>query len=79
MKVNDKLQHLGRFNTPEQAFNAYKPFKEALCKQLALKWQTEIDSRLFNAMMNWSVKSVLRKYRDWETNCLQREIGRAHV
>ena len=24
-----------------------------------LKWQTEIDSRLFNAMMNWSVKSVL--------------------
>ena len=58
-KVNGKLQHLGRFNTPEQAFNAYKPFKEVLCKQLALKWQTEIDSRLFNAMMNWSVKSVL--------------------
>ena len=54
-KVNSKQQHLGYFNTPEEAFNAYKPFKEALCKQLALKWQSEIDERLFNAMMSWSV------------------------
>ena len=48
-------QHLGYFNTPQEAFNAYKPFKENLCKQLALKWKDEIDERLFNAMMNWSV------------------------
>jgi len=54
--VNGKLQHLGTFNTPDEAFAAYKPFKEALCKQLALKWQSEIDPRLFNAMMKWSVK-----------------------
>ena len=54
-KVNGKQQHLGRFNTPEEAFAAYKPFKEDLCKQLALKWQHEIDPRLFEAMMNWSV------------------------
>ena len=57
--VNGKQQHLGYFKTPEEAFTAYKPFKESLCKQLALKWQSEIDPRLFNAMMNWSVKSVL--------------------
>jgi len=54
-KVNGKQKHLGYFNTPEEAFAAYKPFKEALCKQLALKWQHEIDERLFNAMMNWSI------------------------
>lgn len=54
--VNGKIQHLGYFNTPEEAFTVYKPFKEALCKQLALKWQSEIDERLFNAMMKWSVK-----------------------
>ena len=54
--VNSKRQHLGYFNTPEEAFAAYKPFKEALCKELALKWQSEIDERLFNAMMNWSVR-----------------------
>ena len=53
--VNGKLQYLGRFNTPEEAFAVYKPFKENLCKQLALKWKHEIDERLFNAMMNWSV------------------------
>ena len=57
--VNSKLQSLGLFDTPEEAFAVYKPFKENLCKQLALKWQTEIDERLFNAMMKWSVKSVL--------------------
>ena len=54
-RVNGKLQHLGYFNTPEEAFAVYKPFKENLCKQLALKWQHEIDSRLFNAMMKWEV------------------------
>ena len=53
--VNSKKQNLGYFNTPEEAFVVYKPFKENLCKQLALKWQSEIDVRLFNAMMNWSV------------------------
>ena len=55
-KVNGKRQHLGLFNTPQEAFAVYKPFKENLCKQLALKWQSEIDERLFNTMMNWSVK-----------------------
>lgn len=53
--VNGKKQYLGLFNTPQEAFSAYKPFKEALCKQLALKWQSEIDTRLFNAMINWTV------------------------
>ena len=54
--LNGKQQHLGYFDTPQEAFSAYKPFKEALCKQLALKWQHEIDTRLFNAMINWTVK-----------------------
>ena len=54
--VNGKPQYLGYFNTPQEAFDVYKPFKEALCKQLALKWQPEIDQRLFEAMMNWEVK-----------------------
>jgi len=53
--VNGKLQYLGLFNTVDEAFAVYKPFKENLCKQLALKWESEIDPRLFNTMMNWSV------------------------
>ena len=54
-KVNGKRQYLGCFKTPQEAFAAYKPFKENLCKQLALKCQSEIDQRLFNAMMNWQI------------------------
>ena len=54
-KVNSTDKHLGYFNTPQEAFAVYKPFKEDLCKQLALKWESEIDPRLFNAMMNWTV------------------------
>ena len=54
--VNGKRQHLGYYNTQQEAFAAYKPFKESLCKQLALKWQSEIDPRLFNAMMSWEIK-----------------------
>ena len=54
--LNGKQQHLGYFDTPQEAFDAYKLFKEALCKQLALKWKEKIDPRLFNAMMSWSVK-----------------------
>ena len=53
--VNGKQQYLGAFNTPEEAFAVYKTFKENLCKQLALKWESEIDPRLFNTMMNWSI------------------------
>ena len=53
--VNGVRRSLGYFNTPQEAFAVYKPFKENLCKQLALKWQSEIDERLFNTMMNWAV------------------------
>ena len=53
--INGKRQHLGYFNTPQEAFAVYKTFKENLCKQLALKWQSEIDERLFNAMMKWEI------------------------
>lgn len=56
-RVNSRRQYLGLFDTPQEAFVVYKHFKENLCKQLALKWQHEIDLRLFNAMMNWSVQN----------------------
>lgn len=52
---NGRRSSLGYFGTPEEAFQAYKIFKESLCKELALKWRCEIDARLFDAMMVWSV------------------------
>lgn len=56
--VNSKPQHLGYFNTVQESFTVYKHFKENLCKQLALRWESEIDPRLFNAMMKWEVKDI---------------------
>ena len=53
--LNGKQQYLGLFDTPEEAFTVYKPFKEALCKELANKWQSEIDQRVYNTMMVWEV------------------------
>jgi len=54
-KVDGRLKHLGLFLNKQDAFLSYKPFKEALCKQLALKWKDEIDHRVYEAMMKWEV------------------------
>lgn len=53
--VGGRLKHLGLFLNKQDAFLSYKPFKEALCKQLALKWKDEIDPRVYEAMMKWEV------------------------
>ena len=52
---NGKRKHLGIYNTPQEAFFVYKAFKEALCKQLALKWKDEIDPRVYESMIKWEV------------------------
>lgn len=53
--ANGKKQHLGYFNTAEEAHATYKTLKEALCKELANKWRGQIDERVYDAMMNWVV------------------------
>ena len=50
-----KPEHLGYFNTELEAFNAYKIAKEAFIKEQANKWQGKIDSRAYNALMNYTV------------------------
>lgn len=55
-KANGKKHGLGRFASPELAHDAYKDFKEKLCKEIANKWRSQIDSRVYDAMMDWSVE-----------------------
>lgn len=49
------VKHLGYFYTPEEAFQAYKEAKEAHIKVVAERWKDQIDHRVYNALINWSV------------------------
>jgi len=52
----DKLsRRVGRFDTPELAFQAYKEVKEAFIKRQAEKWKNSIDPRAYEALMRYEV------------------------
>ena len=49
-------KQLGLYNTPEEAFLAYKEFKEAYIKQIADEYKGRIPDRLYEAMYRWKVE-----------------------
>jgi len=51
-KKNGKKVHLGRFNTPELAFEAYKKFKYEVIKEVALKQSEPLRSALLAYRIN---------------------------
>lgn len=51
-----RRKSLGYFETPEEAYQVYKEYKEQLCKDLANQWKLQIDPRVYEAMMVWTVK-----------------------
>ena len=51
-----KQEHLGYFNTEIEAFNAYKTAKEPFIKELAEKWKSQIDTRAYEALMDYQVE-----------------------
>ena len=51
-----KLTHLGYYNTKDEAFLAYKTFKESVIKEAANKWKDSIDPRAYTALMNYQVE-----------------------
>ena len=55
VKVDGKQQHLGYFDTPQEARQAYKVAKEANVKRMALEWQDRIADNVFQALMNWQL------------------------
>lgn len=52
----NKRKTLGSYSTPEEAFHAYKIFKEQLIKQIANDYKNLIPEKLYNAMMNYIVE-----------------------
>jgi len=47
---------LGRFNTPEEAFQAYKTAKEKYIKEVADEWKTLISIECHHAMYNYKIE-----------------------
>ena len=54
--TTDKDRYLGYFNTPEEAFRAYKKAKEAHIKLLAEKWKGKIDDKVYQALLEWKIE-----------------------
>jgi hypothetical protein len=51
-----KQVHLGYFNTPEEAFEAYKIAKEAWIKELANKYKDQITEACYQALINYKIE-----------------------
>lgn len=54
--INGKQKHLGCYETPEQAFQAYKNFKENYIKEVAEEYKSRIPSKLYEAMLKYEVE-----------------------
>lgn len=48
--------HLGSFDTPEEAFQAYKIAKEEYIKEVADEWRGQITEPCYQALINYSVE-----------------------
>ena len=65
LKTNKKFQasinyygeskYLGLYDTPEEAFNAYKIAKESHIKVMANLWKDRIDDKVYRVLMNYEV------------------------
>lgn len=53
---NGKNSELGSFDTPEEAFQAYKVAKEKHIKEVADKWKNLITPRVYQAMYEYQVE-----------------------
>ena len=53
---NGKHKRFGSYLTPEEAFAVYKREKEKYIKEVANKWKDQIDLRVYESMMNWTIE-----------------------
>lgn len=56
LRKDNETIHLGYFNTPELAFQAYKQAKEQYIKEVAEEYKLQIPYRLYEALMNYEVE-----------------------
>lgn len=56
LRKESKLISLGTFNSPEEAFIAYKVEKESHIKKVADQWKGRIAEKVYQAMYNYKVE-----------------------
>lgn len=54
--TKNKVKHLGTFDTPEEAFQAYKTAKEEYIKEVADKYKNQITEQTYQALYNYTVE-----------------------
>lgn len=55
IRMNGVRKFLGRFDTEDAAFSAYKLAKENYIRTVATKYKGVIDSRVYQALLEWEV------------------------
>ena len=50
-----KAHHIGYYDTPEEAFLAYKKAKESYIKEVAEKWKGRIEDKVYETLKEYSV------------------------
>ena len=53
--AHGKIEYLGVFTSPEEAFAIYKVRKEQVAKELAEMWKDQIDIRAYHALLSFTV------------------------
>ncbi len=54
--TNGKRKYLGCYDTPEQAFQVYKQYKEDYIKKVAEEYKNKIPMKLYNALTTYEVE-----------------------
>lgn len=55
-RVGDVRKCLGQFDTPSEAFFAYKKAKETHIRQIADKWKNQLEPKVYEALYNYQVE-----------------------
>lgn len=53
--VGGKKKPVGYYDTPQEAYDAYKAAKEIYVKRMAFDWQDRIADNVFDALMQWTL------------------------
>lgn len=56
LRAFGRQKYLGRFNTPEEAFLAYKVAKEAQIKVVANQYKDVLKPAVYQSLMNWEIE-----------------------